>query len=227
MCGRFVLMSPGRDLAERFRLDEEPVLEPRYNIAPTQLVATVRLAPEIGRRQLAQLKWGLVPSWAKDPSKGSRLINARAESAADKPSFRAAFKYRRCLIPADGFYEWKKCSGKRQPYLVSMADGKTFAFAGLWEQWKGSPGEVVESCTILTTDANELVTPLHDRMPAILRPEDYDQWLDITMVKPELLVTLLRPYPSGEMKVRAVSPTVNKSNIEGSELIAEFTEAEP
>ncbi len=227
MCGRFILMSPGRDLAERFQLDEEPSLVPRYNIAPTQMVAVVRLDPVSGRRRLALLKWGLVPFWAKDPVLGPRLINARAESAAEKPAFRAAFKHRRCLVPADGFYEWRKSPGKRQPYLIGMADDSSFAFAGLWEQWKGADGQAIESCTILTTNANELVAPLHDRMPVVLLPEDYGLWLDTKIREPGSLVALLRPFPSGEMKSRPVSFKVNKATAEGPELIAEYAEAEP
>lgn len=150
MCGRFVLMTPGRDLAERFNLEEEPVVEPRYNIAPTQMVAIIRPGSESGPTRLGLVKWGLIPFWFKGPSIGSRLINARAESAAEKPAFRSAFKSRRCLVPADGYYEWKKDKGgKKQPYFARNADGNTFAFAGLWETWQPTEGEPVESCTIL------------------------------------------------------------------------------
>ena len=138
MCGRFVLMTPGRDLAERFRLEEEPVLEPRYNIAPTQMVAIIRLNPETLQRRLLLVKWGLIPFWAKDKSIGNRLINARAESASEKPAFRSAFKSKRCLVPADGYYEWKKMKGgQKQPYLARNADGTPFAFAGLCTQAGG------------------------------------------------------------------------------------------
>ena len=227
MCGRFILMSPGRDLAERFQLDEEPLLEPRYNIAPTQMAAVVRRDPETGRRVLVFLKWGLVPFWAKDLSIGSRLINARAETAAEKPAFRAAFRRRRCLVPSDGFYEWRKSAGRKKPYLITMADNSPFAFAGLWEHWKGPEGEVVESFTILTTDANQLVATLHDRMPVILRPEDYDPWLDTAVKTPEPVAALLRSYPSDEMKSRPVSPKVNKATAEGPDLIADYAESEP
>jgi putative SOS response-associated peptidase YedK len=152
MCGRFVLMTVGKDLAKQFGLEEVPELEPRYNIAPTQVVVIIRLDRNTLQRRLVQVKWGLVPFWAKDTSIGNRLINARVESASEKPAFRAAFKFRRCLVPADGFYEWKKIEGKqKQPYFVRNSDGSPFAFAGLWESWKGAEGEIIESCTILTT----------------------------------------------------------------------------
>jgi putative SOS response-associated peptidase YedK len=168
MCGRFVLMTPGRDLAERFGLEEEPVLEPRYNIAPTQMVAIIRLEKETGRRRLDFVRWGLIPFWSKDPSIGNKLINARAETAAEKPAFSSAFKSRRCLVPADGYYEWKKRKeGQKQPYLARNADGTPFAFAGLWEKWQAPEDQIIESCTILTTDANDLTRPIHDRMPVV------------------------------------------------------------
>ena len=171
MCGRFVLMTPGRSLAKRFGLEEVPDLEPRYNIAPTQMVAMIRLDRDTLQRRLVLVKWGLIPFWAKDSSIGNRLINARAESAAEKPAFRSAFKSRRCLVPADGYYEWKKRKGgQKQPYLARNADGSPFAFAGLWERWQAPEDEIIESCTILTTDANDLTQPIHDRMPVILKP---------------------------------------------------------
>lgn len=219
MCGRFVLMAAGRDLSERFELEEEPSLEPRYNIAPTQMVAAVRVEPHTLRRRLHMLRWGLIPSWAKDASIGPKLINGRAESAAEKPAFRAAFKYRRCLIPADGFYEWKSEKRKKQPYFVQMADGKLFAFAGLWERWKNREGEEVESCTILTTDANELVSPIHDRMPVILSPADYSEWLDAKIKDPKRLKPLLRPRPGHEMKMRPANPKVNSASYDEPECL--------
>ncbi|MGO9567986.1 MAG: SOS response-associated peptidase, partial [Desulfomonilaceae bacterium] len=219
MCGRFVLMTVGRDIAEHFQLSEEPELEPRYNIAPTQIVAVVRLDPETTHWQLRLAKWGLVPFWAKDPSIGSRLINARAESAADKPAFRAAFKHRRCLVPADGFYEWERAKKNRQPYFFGAADKRPFAFAGLWEHWEGPDGAVIESCTVLTTDSNELLQPIHDRMPVILKVEDYDRWLDPTVKKVELLQHLLKPYPSEEMIGYPVTSKVNKAAYEGPDCI--------
>lgn len=220
MCGRFVLMTPGRDLAKRFGLEEVAELEPRYNIAPTQVVVIIRLDRDTLQRRLVHVKWGLIPFWAKDTSIGNKLINARAESASQKSAFRAAFKTRRCLVPADGFYEWKKQEGKqKQPYLVRSADRSPFAFAGLWESWTGPDGETIESCTILTTDANELTQPIHDRMPVILKPEDYDLWLDPEIKDPELLKPLLRPYPSEEMVAEPVSSSVNKASYDAPDCV--------
>lgn len=219
MCGRFVLMTPGGSLAEQFGLSEEAVLEPRYNIAPTQLVAVVRISPDDPTRKLVLLKWGLIPFWAKDPAIGPRLINARAESVAGKPAFRAAFKYRRCLIPADGFYEWKKAGTRKQPYFIGMADGKPFALAGLWEHWESTEGEVIESCTILTTGSNELVEQLHDRMPLILEPKDYDLWLDPRVKDPKQLKPLLVAHPSDAMRKFPVSQRVNKATYDAADCV--------
>jgi putative SOS response-associated peptidase YedK len=220
MCGRFVLMTVGGALAERFHLTEEPDIEPRYNIAPTQMVVIIRLDRDTLQRRLVQVKWGLIPFWAKETSIGNRLINARADSAAEKPAFRAAFKSRRCLVPADGFYEWQKREGRqKQPYLVRNADASPFAFAGLWESWTGPDGESIESCTILTTDANDLTRPVHHRMPVILKPEDYDLWLNLEVKDPELLKPLLRPYPSEEMVAQPVSPKVNKATYDAPDCV--------
>ena len=227
MCGRFVLMTQGTSLAERFKLEEVPDLEPRYNIAPTQKVAIIRLNPETLQRRLVLVKWGLIPFWAKDTSIGNRLINARAESAAEKPAFRSAFKSKRCLVPADGYYEWKKMKGgQKQPYLARNADGSPFAFAGLWERWQAPEDEVIESCTILTTDANDLTQPIHDRMPVILKPEDYDLWLDPQVKAPNLLKPLLRPYPSEEMVAEPVSPKVNKASYDAPDCVEAIHETE-
>ncbi len=220
MCGRFVLMTVGSALAEHFQVTEEPDLEPRYNIAPTQMVAIVRDEQDPARRELKLVKWGLIPFWAKDPKIASRLINARAESVADKPAFRAAFKSRRCLVPADGFYEWKKTGKKKEPYLFGLANGKPFAFAGLWEHWKAPEGEIVESCTVITTDANDLLMPIHDRMPVILKPEDYDLWLDPKARSPEELKALFKPFAAAAMKGYKVSDKVNKADQEGADLVS-------
>ncbi len=209
MCGRFVLITPGEVLAEQFQLGEVPALSPRYNIAPTQPVAAVRLAREGTARELVLLRWGLIPSWAKDPSIGPRLINARSETVAEKPSFRGAFKSRRCLVPADGFYEWQRQERGRQPFFIRMSEGTPFAIAGLWEHWQGPGGEVIESCTLLTTEANEIMRPLHDRMPVILNPKDYDLWLDPTVQKREALLPLLRPYAAEAMLAYPVRSVVN------------------
>jgi putative SOS response-associated peptidase YedK len=211
MCGRFVLITPGRDLAERFGLEEEPAPAPRYNIAPTQMIAIIRLNRETGLRRLDFVRWGLVPSWSKDSAIGNKLINARAESAAEKPAFRSAFKSRRCLVPADGYYEWKKAKGgRKQPYFVGNADGTPLAFAGLWEEWRAPEDRIIESCAILTTEANALTQPIHDRMPVILHPKDYGLWLDPEIKAPALLKPLLQPYSSEGMRAIPVNPKVNK-----------------
>ena len=155
------------------------------------------------------LHWGLVPSWADDPKIGNRMINARAETAADKPSFRTAMRRRRCLIVADGFYEWETVAKRRQPMFIHMRDGRPFAFAGLWESWEGADHSALESCTILTTSANELVRPIHDRMPAIIAPADYAQWLDPAVQQADAVLPLLHPFPAEEMEAYPVSPRVN------------------
>ena len=219
MCGRFVLMTPGKDLAKRFGLEAVTDLEPHYNIAPTQLVTVIRVDRHTLQRRLVQLRWGLIPSWVKDPSIGNRLINARAESVAEKPAFRSAFRFRRCLVLADGFYQWKKGKVGRQPYLFKMADGKTFAFAGLWETWTGPESDTIESCTLLTTDANEIMLPIHDRMPVILKPQHYDLWLDPKVRDQGLLKQLLSPYPFEEMVVQPVSPKVNKASYDAPDCV--------
>ncbi len=208
MCGRFTLRTPSGVLVEQFGLSEAPTFKPRFNVTPSQAVAAIR-SPEGGRRELAWLRWGLVPPWAKESSIGNRLINARAETAASKPAFKNAFRRRRCLIPADGFYEWRKVAGKRLPYLLALRDGRPFAFAGLWERWPGGE-EPIESCTVLTTDANDLVRPLHDRMPVILDPADYATWLDPAVSDAARLVPLLRPYPADRMTSWPVATRVNR-----------------
>ena len=216
MCGRFTLTDPDQDLTVQFNLPEIPDLKPRYNIAPTQPVAAVRVAEDAASadggvaRELVQLRWGLIPFWAKDPAIGARMINARSETAAEKPAFRAAFKRRRCLVIADGFYEWQKQNGGKQPFFIHLEDGRPFAFAGLWEHWEGADGSVVESCTLLTTVPNDLLRPLHNRMPVILLPGDYELWLDPEVQQPDLLKPLLGPYLAGEMEAYPVSRWVNK-----------------
>jgi putative SOS response-associated peptidase YedK len=175
MCGRYALTSPPAVIAERFGLAWAAAVEPHYNIAPGQTIPAVREAGQ--GRELALLKWGLIPWWARDAHIGAKLINARVESLAGKPAFRDAYRHRRCLVPADAFYEWKQVDGRKQPYCIRMRDQALFAMAGLWERWKGPDGQVVESCTIVTVDANALVAELHDRMPLILAPGDYDAWL--------------------------------------------------
>jgi len=219
MCGRFTLSQSAEIIAQAFDVANVPPLTPRYNIAPTQPVATVLIKPEDTQRQFQMLHWGLIPSWAKDVKMGARLINARAETVTEKPSFRAAFRKRRCLVLGDGFYEWQQQEKKKQPYYFRLNDGHPFAFAGLWEHWQASDGEVIESCTLLTTEANQLMQPIHDRMPVILQPKDYDLWLDPDVQKSELLQPLLRPYSAEEMTTYPVSTKVNKPTNDTPECI--------
>lgn len=224
MCGRFALTITLEELADHFDLPDLPAqLVPRYNIAPTQPVGVVRVDAQRQAREWALTLWGLIPSWSKDPSMGARMINARAETVDEKPSFRAAFKRRRCIIPASGFYEWMKKDGGKQPYFITLTNGDVLGLAGLWESWHGPNGEAIESCTILTTDANEAITPLHDRMPVILAPEDYDEWLgdgkDATPAHLSRLKHLFRPYPSAQMQLYPVSTYVNSPRNEGKECI--------
>lgn len=204
MCGRYTLTSPIEGLLDEFGLaGAGGDLHPNFNVAPTQEVAAV--VAENGGRRLEMLRWGLVPSWAEDPGIGARMINARSETAPEKPSFRGAFRRRRCLIPADGFYEWKREEGGKQPFYTRMNDGRPFAFAGLWESW--NDGEI-RSCTILTTSANDLVGTVHERMPVILPAGDRDAWLDPEAEREEL-VSLLRPYEGDDLETFPVSRFVN------------------
>ncbi len=207
MCGRYTLTTPAERLAEEFGFKDSSVeLSPSYNVAPTQGVAAV-LEEGAGRR-LEVLRWGLIPPWADDPQIGSRMINARSETAPEKPSFRRAFRERRCLIPADGFYEWQRTNGAKQPFYIHMEDGRPFAFAGLWESWgRGGEGEI-RTCTILTTGANAVVGEIHERMPVIVAPDAYDVWLDPASERDEL-TGLLAPYPEDEMEAYPVSRFVN------------------
>jgi putative SOS response-associated peptidase YedK len=204
MCGRFALYSSGETIAAAFDLSEVPELLPHYNIAPSQPVAVIRTSPN--GRELALLKWGLVPAWAKD--KKLAPINAKAETAADKPMFRTAFRQRRCLIPADGYYEWQARGTKKQPYFFGPKDGLPFAFAGLWESREGD-GEKLETCALLTTQANELAAEVHDRMPVILPPAAYGRWLDPDNQDVAALQALLRPYSAQGWFARPVSTLVN------------------
>ncbi|UZR27355.1 SOS response-associated peptidase [Methylococcus mesophilus] len=217
MCGRYSLKGTFEDITENFKVDRrlrdiaKAVL--RYNIAPSQQIVAVRTAPD-GLRELVPLKWGLLPSWSKEPKAEYSTINARAETVAEKPAYRAAFKHRRCLIPADGFYEWQARPGfkLKQPWYIQLTGGELFAFAGLWERWEprpGQSGEPIETCTIIVTDANALMRPIHDRMPVILDPAAYDVWLDPAFHEREALQSLLRPYPADEMTAWRVSTHVN------------------
>ncbi len=219
MCGRFVLVAPGRLVTEHFQVGDQPDLEPRYNIAPSQGIAAVRFDPESGDRRLAVLKWGLIPSWAKDKKIGYKMINARGETVADKPAFRAAFRHRRCLIPASGFYEWKREKRNKQPYYFQMKHGRLFAFAGLWESWKSPEEEIIESCTIITTEANALLESIHDRMPVIIHEADYEQWLNIRNQDKGELRQFLRPFPAEEMQTHPVTAAVNSPSNDCAECI--------
>lgn len=209
MCGRFALTASPEQIAEQFALVTTPQLAPRYNIAPSQPVAAVRQNRDTKQRELVHFHWGLIPSWAKDPSIGYKMINARSETAAEKPSFRNALKYRRCLVPASGFYEWQKVGKGKQPHYIHLAESEPFAIAGLWEHWQSADGSEIESVTLLTTAPNEVMRPLHDRMPVILHPDDYSLWLDPLATQSDLLQPLLRPFPAEQMTAYPVSTLVN------------------
>lgn len=212
MCGRFTLRTKLNILLQQFHAelrDDELELRPRYNIPPTTDVLVITAAD--GKRWARTMRWGLLPSWTKDPKKAPLLNNARAETVAEKPSFRSAFKSRRCLIPADGFYEWKTEGKAKQPYLFRRADEKPLAFAGLWEKWND-----IESCTIITTEANAVMEPIHDRMPVILAENDYSEWLDPATTD---VAKLLTPCPPDEIEAVAVNPIVNNARNEVPECI--------
>jgi putative SOS response-associated peptidase YedK len=222
MCGRYSQSQSAEIIAQTFQVDHVPTLKPRYNIAPTQSVATILQPSTSTNRQFKMLHWGLIPSWAKDKKMGAKLINARAETVAEKPSFRSAFRQRRCLLVADGFYEWQQQADKKQkqPFYFHLIDKRPFAFAGLWEHWEDKDsGEEIESCTLITTEANELMQPIHNRMPVILDPKDYDLWIDPEVKKPELLQPLLHSYPAEEMTTYPVSKAVNKASHDTEECI--------
>ncbi len=208
MCGRFTLATPPQIVAEFFELRAVPDLQPRYNIAPTQGVPAVVVTLNEPERRLQLFRWGLIPASADDPSIGNRMINARAETAAEKPAFREAFRRRRCLVIADGFYEWQKLPKRKQPFYVRMRDAKPFAFAGLWDCWRKGD-EPIRSCTLLTCPPNELVASMHDRMPVILDPNNYAVWLDPQVTEEELLASLLAPFPAERMTGYPVSTRVN------------------
>jgi len=221
MCGRFTLTVDANTIQTHFPwLEHVPhQLAPRYNIAPTQPIAAV---PNDGRNTVDHFVWGLIPFWAKDPSIGSRMINARSETLAEKNSFKNPYKRRRCLILADGFYEWAKVPGQKtkQPYYLRMEDGVPFAFAGLWEEWQSPEGSQLRSATIITTEPNPLVAKVHNRMPVILHPDDYALWLSPDEQPPSALQPLLTAYPAEEMVAYPVSTMVNRPTNESPENIA-------
>lgn len=218
MCGRFALVL-WDSLAEEFGLSGVPPLSARYNVAAGGEIAVVRISPGGGARELALLHWGFVPSWAKAPSPGGGMINARSETAAEKLAFRAAIRRRRCLVPADGFYEWKRRNGRKQPYFVCMRDRKTFGIGGIWELWTGAGGRAVDSCALLTTVPNELLEPIHDRMPVIVAPRDYERWLSPQEQDPASLRPIFRPWPAEAMTAYPVGPAVNNPRADAPGLI--------
>jgi len=218
MCGRYTVTSSPEALRALFRYEEQPNFPPRYNVAPTQPIAIVRLVD--GKRHFALVRWGLLPSWVKDPKNFTLLINARGESAAEKPAFRAAMKRRRCLIPADGFYEWQKAGDRKRPFYVHAKSGAPLAFAGLWETWEGPNGEELETATIVTTRANRTLLPIHDRMPVILAPDAFDVWLDSATVDATTAAALIAPAPEGLLEAYEISTAVNRTANDNPKLLA-------
>jgi len=219
MCGRFTLTVDPTELQDTFANFIFPSkFAPRFNIAPSQPVLAI---PNDGANTADFFVWGLIPMWAKDPSIGSRLINARGETVAEKPSFRGSFKYKRCLILADGFYEWKTNPGKKTkiPYFIHMQDRKPFAFAGLWDSWESADGSSIKTCTIITTEPNDLMATIHNRMPVILHPRDYANWLEASPQTPEKLISLIKPFPPDTMSAYPVSTLVNKPGNDSPELV--------
>lgn len=226
MCGRYTITATPEVIRALFRYEEQPNFPPRFNIAPTQPIAVVRLMD--GKRQFALMRWGLLPSWVKDPKKFTLLINARGESVSKKPAFRAAMKRRRCLIPADGFYEWKATGGRRQPFYVRAKSGSPFAFAGLWETWIGPNGEELDTAAIVTTDANKTLASIHDRMPVVVQPEAFDLWLGCTNVDAETASALIRPAQEDLFEAYEISTAVNRTANDNPTLLKPFVApAEP
>lgn len=210
MCGRFRLSRRKKIIEEQFETQPwDDDWNPRFNIAPTQPIPVIRQHPKEPIRQVATVRWGLVPSWAKDSSGAARMINARSETAHTLPAFREAMKLRRCLVPADGFYEWKRTGAAKQPYCFEVNDGELFAFAGLWERWRDPSGQWVKSCAILTTTPNAVTSAIHDRMPVILEPDSYDLWLDPGMTDVQVISELLKPFDPSLMRCYPVSSRVN------------------
>ena len=220
MCGRYSLIADLGDLAHKFEFDGDWLsFEAAYNIAPTQQALTV--GENGGGRKAVFMRWGLIPSWAKDPSIGVRMINARAETVAEKPAFRTALRKRRCLVLADGFYEWQRVAGSRakRPMRIVLKTGEPFAFAGLWETWLDPAGGPIESCAIITTTANDLLAPIHDRMPVILPRESESLWLNASDDDPGLLVQMLRPYDTHTLNAYEVSTLVNSVSNDGPDVV--------
>lgn len=225
MCGRYTLISAPEAIRALFCYAEQPNFPARYNIAPAQPIAIVRLSE--GQRQFALVRWGLLPSWVKDPRSFSLLINARGESVQDKPAFRAAMRRRRCLVPADGFYEWKRVGPGKQPYYIRRAGGGPLAFAGLWETWTGPNGEEMETAAIVTTAANRDLSALHDRMPVVVEPDAFDLWLDCENVDAKTAAALIAPAREGLLEVYPVAAAVNRTANDAPSLIERVIEEAP
>ena len=217
MCGRYTIIASPEALRALFRYEEQPNFPPRYNVAPTQPIAIVRLVD--GKRHFALVRWGLLPSWVKDPKTFTLLINARGESAAEKPAFRAAMKRRRCLIPADGFYEWQAAGDRKRPFYVHAKSGAPLAFAGLWETWTGPNGEELETAAIVTTTANRTLKPIHERMPVIVPPEGFDLWLDAANVDATTAAALIAPAPDNLLEAYEISTAVNRTANDNPKLL--------
>jgi putative SOS response-associated peptidase YedK len=209
MCGRYRLSRRKQIVEEHFAASGEEDWNPRYNIAPTQPIPVIRQNPKEPIRELSLIRWGLIPSWAKDSSAAARMINARSETAGTKPAFRDALKSRRCLIPADGFYEWSRTGKTKRPFCFEVGEGELFAFAGLWDHWKDASSKSVETCSILTTTPNAVTAAVHDRMPVILDPDSYDLWLDPGMTDVSAASELLKPYDAGLMRCYPISTRIN------------------
>jgi putative SOS response-associated peptidase YedK len=225
MCGRFTLFSSAEAIAQKFEVDVPADIIPSYNIAPSQTVNAIAQFTGELKPRLRNFRWGLIPSWAKDPAIGFKVINARSETASEKPSFRSAFKDRRCLIPTNGFYEWQRVEGsktKKQPYFFGLKDENIFALAGLWERWESPEGDIIETCTILTTEANDVLRPIHDRMPVILNSENWDMWLDPSFNNMHQLQEILKPYSADAMTSHPVSTLVNSPKNNSLECTAEI-----
>ena len=224
MCGRYASTTPPEALRALFGYLEQPNFPPRYNIAPTQPIAIVRMVE--GKRQFALVRWGLIPSWVKDPRAFSLVINARGESVNEKPAFKNAMKYRRCLVPADGFYEWKRSGERKQPYFVRRRGGGPLAFAGLWESWMGPNGEELETAAIVTTQASRSIAHIHDRMPVIVPPEAFDFWLD-PKVDAHTAAAVIQPAPDASIEAYEVSSAVNRTANDAPKLLEPLREPEP
>jgi len=223
MCGRFAFYSPHEAVLRLFGVADAPEIEPRWNIAPTQFIATVREPG--GPREVAMLYWGLVPSWAREKAIGARMINARSETLGEKPSFRNAFRRRRCLVLADGYYEWQRSGAVKQPYYIGFADGQPFGMAGLWERWRDpATGEALESCCIVTTAPAPTVSFVHDRMPVIVPPEAYAEWLDPENAATDRLARLFGPCARPDLHARPVSRLVNSARNQGPQLLEPVAE---